>query len=199
MKKNVFILMLCMLSIGTVFAQEKTVVNDSVTQLTKAQKKAIEKRNNEITDSINHLVAVEALKKGYYVLMADRIIMKSRSYMNPAPNTNFLLVQGEEAVIQISSNSARPGLNGLGGITVEGKITSMRGGEVDKKGKITYDFSVSGAGVSAQVSVTLYKEDNQAMAIISSNFDSGTITVYGKVVPYEKTDFRKAIKGSTFP
>lgn len=199
MKRLLVILMLCLGVSVMLYAQESANVNNEVTELTDAQRKAIEKRNEEIKDSVNHVVAMNAMQKGYYVLMADRIIMKNHSFMNPTPNKNFLLVQGDEAVIQISSNDARPGLNGLGGITVEGKINGMRGGEVDKKGKLTYNFSVSGAGVSAQVSVTLYKEDNQAMAIISPNFQSGTITVYGKIVPYEKNDYRKAIKGSTFP
>lgn len=168
-------------------------------KLTKAQKKAIEKRNREIKDSIDHIMAVDAMNRGYYVLMADRITMRGRPYMNPEPNTNFVLVQGDEAVIQLASNNGRLGLNGMGGITVEGRISGLRGGEPDKKGKISYDFNVSGPAISAQVQITLYKEDNQAMAIVSPNFWSGNLTVYGRIVPYDRVDYDKAIKGIPFP
>lgn len=191
--------MLCFVTSMVASAQNNGDVAVESVELTKAQRKAIEKRNNEIKDSINHVIAVEAMQNGYYVLMADRMVMKGHSYMNPSPNTNFLLVQGDEAVIQISSNGGHPGFNGLGGITVEGRITGMRGGTFDKKGKLNYDFSVSGPAVSAQVSLTLYEDDNQAVAIISPNFWSGTLTVYGQLVPYDRTDYNKAIKGISFP
>lgn len=177
----------------------KSNENNETKELTKAQKKAIEKRNNEIKDSLNHEAAAAAMKRGYYVLMADRMLMRGRSFMNPMPNTNFLLVQGDNAVIQLASNSGRPGFNGLGGITVEGRITGLRGGDIDKKGRLNYDFSVSGPAVSAHVQLTLYKEDNQAVAIISPNFWSGSLTVYGHIVPYDSFDLGKAIKGTTFP
>ncbi|MBQ1988091.1 MAG: DUF4251 domain-containing protein [Muribaculaceae bacterium] len=199
MMRIVLFLIMSAVAFAPMHSQEPAETGGTVKELTKAQKKAIEKRNNEIRDSLSHVVAVDAMKKGYYVLMADRMIMRGGSYMNPTPNTNFLLVQGDRAVIQIASNNANPGMNGLGGITVEGRVTGLRGGEVDKKGRLNYDFSVSGPGVSAQVQVTLYKEDNQAVAIISPNFWSGNLTVYGKVVPYEELDYKKAIKGSTFP
>lgn len=183
----------------------ETFANDTITvpteqpKLTKAQRKAIEKRNKEIMDSLAHESAVAALKNGHYVLMADRLMIKGRAFMNPTPNTNFILVQGDEAIIQLASNRANPGLNGMGGITVQGKITGLKGGEPDKKGKIHYSFTVTGPAISAQVHLTLYKDSNKADAIVSPNFWSGNLTVYGQLVPYDKTDVHKAIKGATFP
>lgn len=168
-------------------------------KLTKSQRKAIEKRNREIKDSLDHEIAVKAMNEGYYVLMADRMMIRGRPYLNPESNTNFVLIQGDEAVIQLAINNGRLGLNGMGGITVEGKISGMRGGVPDKKGKVTYDFNVSGPVVSAQVHITLYKEDNQAVAIVSPNFWSGNLTVYGRIVPYYREDYDKVFKGATFP
>ena len=170
-----------------------------IKELTKKEKKMIEKRTREIKDSLDHINAIAAMQKGYYVLMADRITIKGRSFMNPMSNTNFVLIQGDKAVIQLAANNGRSGFNGMGGITVEGYINGLVGGEPDKKGDVSYKFGVSGPAVSAQVYVTLYKDSNQAMAIVSPNYWSGNLTVYGKIVPYEGLDYEKAIKGETFP
>lgn len=199
MKRILFLMMICF-AVSGILRADDTVMQDTVVKpLTKKQKKAIEKRNREIKDSLEHEVAVAALKNRYYVLMADRLSIRGRMFLNPTPNTNFLLVQGDDAVIQLAANNGRLGLNGMGGITVEGKITGMRGGIPDKKGKISYEFTVTGPAVSAQVQLTLYEGCNQAVAIISPNFWSGNLTVYGNLVPYDKMDFEKAIKGTTFP
>ena len=199
MKKLLLIMLACVTFSVSAYAVETLQNVKESGELTKKQKKAIEKRNREMEDSIRHAEAVEAMKKGYYVLMADRMMLKNRAYVNPSPNTNFLLVQGEEAIIQIASNGGRPGLNGMGGITVDGRITGLKGGKMDKKGRVSYSFTVTGPAVSAQVQITLYKEDNQAMAIISPNFWSGNMTIYGKIEPYEEKDPSKAMKGVTIP
>ena len=186
--------LMCVCTFAMVYAQDL-----NTKELTKKEKKAIEKRNREIKDSLQHSQAVVAMQKGYYVLMADRIMIKGHAFMNPMSNTNFVLVQGDKAVIQLAANNGRIGLNGMGGITVEGHINGMKGGESNKKGEVTYQFGVSGPAVSAQVSITLYKDDNQAVAIVSPNYWSGNLTVYGRIVPYEGLDYDKAIKGNTFP
>lgn len=194
MKKVMLFLIACMAWTFVCYA-----TGEDTPKLTKAQKKAIEKRKKEISDSLDHARAVEALKNGYYVLMADRIMIRGRSFLGIDSNKNFLLIQGDEAVIQLAANNGRLGLNGLGGITVEGRVSGLKGGEPDKKGCVSYRFSVSGPAVSAQVQVTLYKDDNQAVAIVSPNFGAGSLTVYGKIEPYNTVDYDKAIKGSTFP
>lgn len=199
MKKLLLIMLVCVMFCESGYAVKSMQDVKESCELTKKQKKVAEKRNQEITDSIRHTEAMAAMEKGYYVLMADRMMLKNRAYVNPSPNTNFLLVQGDEAIIQIASNGGRPGLNGMGGITVDGRITGLKGGEVDKKGRVSYSFTVTGAAVSAQVQITLYKEDNQAMAIISPNFWSGNMTIYGKIEPYEEPEPSKAMKGVTTP
>ena len=183
MKKLIFLLIVCL---SCVFVLYATDVDYS--KLTKAQKKAIEKRNKEIRDSLDHESAVEALAKGYYVLMADRIMIKGRSFISIDPNKNFILIQGDNAVIQLAANNGRPGLNGLGGITVEGKIGGVRGGKPDKKGRVSYDLNVIGSAVSAQIQITLYKESCKAVAIVSPNFGSSNLTVYGSIVPYYRVE-----------
>lgn len=200
MKRLLIIFMACVFALNVVSYSDDTVaVSSESVKLTKAQRKAQEKRNKEIMDSLVHESAVAALKDGHYVLMAERLMIKGRAFLNPTPNTNFILVQGDNAVIQLASNRGNAGLNGMGGITVQGKITGLKGGEPDKKGRISYSFSVTGPAISAQVHITLYKDSNKADAIVSPNFWSGNLNVYGQLVPYDTTDYNKAIKGITFP
>lgn len=42
------------------------------------------------------------------------------------PSTNFVAIAGKEAVIQIATNNFEPGLNGLGGQTLEGRLTNYK-------------------------------------------------------------------------
>ena len=76
----------------------------------------------------------------------------------------------------------------MGGITVEGKIGGVRGGKPDKKGRVSYDLNVIGSAVSAQIQITLYKESCKAVAIVSPNFGSSNLTVYGSIVPYYRVE-----------
>ncbi len=203
MKKILLLMFACLATMWGIQAMPLSKDNDdsadkAAQQLTKAQKKAVEKRLQQIHDSIDHVFAEEALNEGYFVLMADRINMRNYTYPNPQPNMNFVLVQGNKATIQLAFNNGSAGLNGLGGITVEGSVSGVKM-RTDKKGKIYMDFSVMGAAVSAQVFITLYEDSNSAMAIINPNFGPGSMTVYGKLVPYNGNDTRKAFKGISTP
>lgn len=193
MKKWMLIMLACLIAGNVAYSDE--IYGEKTEKIAKEDKKALKKRLETVKDSIDHEFAVDAMRDGYYVLMAERMIARGHAYLNPQSNTNFLLVQGDKATIQIASNSANPGLNGLGGITVEGNISGLSGGEPDKKGNISYSFTITGPAVSAQVQVTLYKDDNYAMAIISPNFWAGTLTIYGDIAPYKNGEYEKAIKG----
>ena len=131
----------------------------------------------------------------------DRIMLDNRiNIMAPEAGTNFVLVQGDKAIVQLAFNNGFSGLNGLGGITVEGSINNRKT-KVSKKGDISYDFSVNGTSISAQVYITVYKNTNQAMVYINPNFNSNSMTVYGPLIPYDHQGDRygnKVFQGRTF-
>lgn len=205
MKQKIrFLILACVLigMCGTLAAQEIRQVNVPQNE-TKEEKKAREKRLEELRDSVAYLEAKMAVDSGYFVITADRMSLGNRgvNIMSPESNTNFVLVQGDKAVVQLAFNNGFSGLNGLGGITVEGTITNKKR-SISKKGDINYDFNVTGTGISAQVNIVVYKGGNEARAFINPNFHSQDMTVYGPLIPYDMRNGNGGstiFKGSTLP
>ena len=166
---------------GTAPATERVEAN------AKDAKKVQQARLQALNDSVAHVRAARALKKGYWVLQADRITMGNAAY--PATslneNANFVFQQGDQAMVQVAFNGASPGLNGVGGITLDGKTSNVKlKGSLD--GDLYVSFHVTGLNINADVFITVYKGGNRAQAIVVPTFDSGQMTLYGKLVPYRK-------------
>lgn len=182
-------------------AQELQQVTGIPENETKEERKAREKKLEELRDSIAFAEAKMAIDSSYFVITADRIMLDNRiNVMAPESSTNFILVQGDKAIVQLALSRAHPGLNGLGGITVDGTIGGRKI-KTTKKGDIYYTFNVNGTGISAQVTITVYKNSNQSMVYISPNFHSNTLTVYGPLIPYDHYGTRnnKIFKGRSIP
>lgn len=205
MKQTMRILaMLAIIAISahTLPAQELRQITGIPENETKEERKAREKRLEAMRDSIAFVEAQMALDSSYFVITADRIMLDNRvNIMSPEAGTNFVLVQGDKAIVQLAFNTGFSGLNGLGGITVEGTIDNRKT-KVSKKGDISYSFSVNGISISAQVYITVYKNTNQTMVYINPNFNSNTMTVYGPLIPYDHNGDRygnKVFQGRTIP
>lgn len=199
--KKILILILAIVGLADtgVFAQTIEQVTGVPENETKAERKAREKRLKALADSVAFVEANNAIDANYFVITADRLTLgNGYSVMAPEPSTNFILVQGDKATVQIAFNNGHMGLNGLGGITVEGTVRSMKK-EITKKGDIRYDFSVQGTAISAQVNIVVYKNSNSAMAYINSNFNSAKMTVYGPLIPYDHNSQYSMFKGKTMP
>jgi hypothetical protein len=107
--------------------------------------------------------------------------------------TNFISVKGNRAVVQISPSDFAAGPNGVGGVTVDGRISGQEY-RVGKKGLATYSFSVTGIGINAQIEIYLTPGTNQASATIYPNFNANTVWIQGNIVPYENS---RVIEGSS--
>jgi len=155
----------------------------------KALKKARDKRIKQINDSIDNLDAVQAMRDGFFVIQADRIMFGNSGalYQTPEHSTNFVLVQGDHGILQVAFNNGTLGYNGLGGITVDGSVSHVKI-KVDKHGNTRMTYSIMGPAISAQVEITLYAGSSQAMAFITPNFNANNITVYGELFPYKSGD-----------
>ena len=188
MKNLRLILIACLLAFASNEAMSQTIeqVRGIPANETKAEKKARAKKLKALADSVAHIDAVEGLKSQYFVITAERMTLgnSGRMYASPNQSTNFVLVQGDNATVQIAFDNGRLGLNGLGGITVDGTVSGVKC-TTSKKGDIYYDFSVQGVAISAQVSIVLYKDGNSAMAMVNPNFNSQKMTIYGPLVPYK--------------
>ena len=138
--------------------------------------------------------AVECLKNGSFVIEVDQLLFPRGMSKFVSSITNFISMNQGSAVIQIATSYYNPGPNGLGGITVEGKVSDITF-STDKRGSVYYNFSVQGMMVSATVNIQLLGDGNRATVTIYPNFNNNNLTMTGTLVPYSQSD---VFQGQTF-
>ena len=178
---------------GTVEIETSDVELEMITpaqpvQETAQEIKEREKKLREINNEVANVKASNSLRRGYFVLVADNIQIGNMGYRHYdiSRNSNFILVQAEDGIVQFALNTATPGSNGLGGWTGKGKVRKQRITYSDN-GDVNYQFSLVGSSVNADVFITLFHNSKRAMATIVGG---PTITVYGEVLPYRDKDHR---------
>lgn len=173
MRRILFICSIVMLALAS-----SCVSTANLTPEQRAAKEA-EKRAEAIADSLQFVKAVSGLESMDFVLEADKLVFKRGkiAYVNTA--TNFISASNGRAVVQVAPYNGG-GPNGVGGITVEGSVTNVDY-KTDKRGNALLQMNVTGVGVSATVSITLYKGSNEASAVITPNFNSNRITLEGQI------------------
>ena len=187
MKRIITLITLVLVSASTLmYAQSSSETRQAERKAQREAQKAREKAENER----NYAIAVQALKEGKFVLEADQLVFKRGRSAFVSSTTNFVLMDGEHASVQIAANNALAGPNGIGGITVDGSRKEMKI-TTDKKGNVNCSFSVQGIGISAQVNITLTNGGNNASARISPNFNSNTLTLNGVLVPLSQSNVYK--------
>jgi len=155
-------------------------------QLSKKELRAQRKAIAEAEAKARYEVALKAINERAFVLEADKITFKRGQFVYVTSFTNFIMVNGERATVQLAFNTMRSGPNGIGGITVDGTISDPKI-SINKKGRVTCSFGVQGAGISAQISLTLDEGDNVASADVNPNFNSNRTTMSGVIVPLEES------------
>lgn len=192
MKKFVTLIMLFFLGVSaTMYAQQSNSENRRAER--KAQRSA-EKARIKQEEERAYADAVQAIKSKEFVVEADRVTFKRGRSAFVTSNTNFILLNGDRASVQVAFNGAFAGPNGIGGVTVDGTVGKVET-NIDKKGNVTCNFSVSGVGISAQVSVRLTRGGNNVTATVSPNFHSNRLTLDGKLIPLSESN---VFKGRSF-
>jgi hypothetical protein len=154
------------------------------------QQDAADAQAKELARQLTFERAKGALSKWQFVLEADRAVVSGQRQIFVNSNTNFVLVDGDRGTVQIASNSPNPGPNNLGGITVDGTI-GAKTFKTDKKGNVFVTYSISGVGISAQVSINLYADGDKATLTVCPNFSGKDLTFTGKIVPLAQSNVYK--------
>lgn len=175
MRKLLLMALLVMFSATAVTAQEI-----DKKELTKEEKKMVQAR----MDSILYAEALNAINDTSFILEADHVVLKYGRRIHVDSSTNFVSLNEGESVVQVAFNIPVAGPNGLGGVTVRGHVSSYKV-KKGKRGDTYVTMSVNGVGISAQVSITLWKGSNQASVEIRPNFRSGTVMFNGVLLPYD--------------
>ena len=173
-----------------VLAQTEAGNSTTDQKMMRDAERARQKAAQEAEEAAAYTEAAQALKENKFVLEADQVIFKrgETAYVNT--NTNFVLVNQQRGTVQVAFNTPLAGPNGIGGVTVDGTVSGIKM-KTDKKGNVTYSFSITGTGISAQVFLTLINGDNKATVSISPNFNSRTLTLRGEIVPLEQSNIFK--------
>jgi Domain of unknown function (DUF4251) len=153
--------------------------------LTKQEKKSMrqeQKRQSEIILARN---TSDALKTGRFVLKADQLRGRGGYVMHVNPTTNFVAVEGEEAYVQVASASGI-GYNGLGGVTLRGRITSFEIEQGKKHGSYNIVMNTMGTGGHLTIVMNISKTGEMASASVHTNYGS-RIDMNGALVPWTGT------------
>lgn len=192
MKKIIVLLMLVVVGASTtIYAQESK--SESRRAERKAQRDA-EKAREKIVQERAYADAVQAIKDRKFVMEVDRVTFKRGRNVFVTSNTNFILLNGEKASVQVAFNGAFAGPNGIGGVTVDGRVGDIKT-TTDKKGNVSCSFNVIGVGISAQVSIRLAHGSNNVSATINPNFNSNRLSLDGKLIPLSESS---VFKGRSF-
>ncbi len=151
-----------------------------------AEKKETEKAEQQAW----YDMALEAVNDREFVLEAERLDFKRGRFAYVTSSTNFISVDGDRATIQMAFNTPYSGPNGLGGITVDGRVTNVTS-KTDKKGNVDVSMTVQGAAVSAKVDFRLMQGSNRCTATVTPNFNSNRVSFTGYIYPKSESNVFK--------
>ena len=168
-------------SVGGLQAQTKAE-RKAQRKLEKALKKearalALEENRERITDLIHNQT---------FVLEATAIIDRRQNRFEVSPTINFVKIDGEEGVVQFGFNHL-VGYNGLGGLTLRGRLSSYEVNSENPKGPITLTAVLSSTGLIGAATLNMTIADNGlARATIIGSFGS-RLTFVGGIYDLEET------------
>jgi len=117
-----FLLMLLLLVFTTSIATAQYYDKKEGEKLSRKEQRRLKKEEARRAYEINKALGMNLMEKRDFVLMADRISSKRSAIVPVSRNVNFILIDGEDLIVQYGLNNAQLGQNGVGGATFEGKI-----------------------------------------------------------------------------
>ena len=177
MKKYLFVVCV-FLFYGVAIAQEAKKLSKSERKEQK-QKEAEEQKK----------IILELLRNKTWVIEAHTVLDRYNNSFQLNPSINFVGVKGDEGAIQLGFNGLI-GWNGVGGITIDGKVTKYELNEGKEKQGPTLNIRFQGRGLgSANISVSV-NASGQATARVSGDFGD-RITFSGMFVSLENSTVYK--------
>ena len=187
--RRIIFIMLALLAVQvSLFAQDKKMTRkekEAAWRAERLRKRAQEERQIIRDDSIQFVQAINAIRNGSWALEASNVTFNNGVTRFVTASTNFVSVDDGQAVVQTAFNNSNINSpNGLGGITLEGRVIGEEL-KMDKEGNVYYNYSIQGADISATVNVVVTVNSNQATATVNPNFNSNQMTLSGYIYPYD--------------
>ncbi len=151
------------------------------------RKQEKERREKEIVKNYNATVAFVEGKK--FVLEANFLQDKYGNRISVSKAINFIYVNSDDAILQIG-NTSGAGYNGVGGVTIEGKINKWKFNKDDKRHTIYLELGIMGS--TGIYDVVLNIDPNRQTSAVLTSLSSGSIEYFGDLVSLEKSRVYKA-------
>lgn len=161
-------------------------VESSMAQISKKEQRRIERAEKKMLKEEEQRrkqeLVEEVVTDQSFVIEAYTLFGRYNNRYEVSPNTNFVKIEGDRVVVQ-TANNFNFGYNGLGGITINGKILDYKViSKNDKNISVLIQFSDPVLGHS---SLNLNIQGNGfARAMVVSNW-GGRVTFQGQMVPLE--------------
>ncbi|WP_071397115.1 DUF4251 domain-containing protein [Flammeovirga pacifica] len=194
MKKNIlykFVMSIILVMAISLSASAINIVQD--TTLSKKEQKALKKEQKrkakeqkkaerEAFEKLVNQQAQVAIDSQSFVLEATQLYDRKGRTVNVQSNINFLKVEGNTGVLQIGS-AHLVGWNGVGGITVDGRISDWKVKKDEKTGRTRVEFNIMGSVLTARVTYDLDGTGNFCNATVNGVFSNGQLKMRGQLVP----------------
>ncbi|NJN28335.1 MAG: DUF4251 domain-containing protein [Cyclobacteriaceae bacterium] len=156
--------------------------NNSMDTLTRKERKELRKQQS----IENKKVLEKSLANRTWVLEAHTVSDRYGNTVQTSPSTNFILVDGEQAVIQLAFPHFI-GYNGLGGITFDDQLGNyqIKPGKKENSG-INLSMDVHGVNIGNASVMLSTSADGNARATVSGPW-GWRITYSGNLVPLEES------------
>ncbi len=149
--------------------------------LTKEEKKILKREQKKQAERMMSVNTSQALHSSQFILKADRVRGRGGSMFNVNPRINFVSVQGDEVYVQLGSDTGI-GYNGVGGVTLKGKVTGYTIEQDKKNGNYYIQMNTLGTGGALTISMHVNVTGDMANAVVQTNWGS-RVDFIGKVVP----------------
>ena len=186
MKKVVFgIFAMLLMAVGTASAQDiydlqgKNDAQGSERELSRQERKALQDR----IDSVQWAAALAAVNDTAFTLEADEVIFKYGQRAYVSSSTNFVAVRNGRATVQVAFNVPVAGPNGMGGVTLDGRVSSYSVSTDAKGNVVSVQMDVNGIAISSRLFIRLYRGSNRAEVDVLPNFNSRRISLSGRLLP----------------
>lgn len=154
--------------------------------------KELAKQQAKAEEQARYQMAAAAMKQQKFVLQANQVYDRYGNTAQVTNNINFIKLEGEKCVVQLGFEGI-VGYNGVGGITLDGKISDLKVTE-NENGSLSMTFNVQGAMMQAAVRLNLNGSDNWADASVRSQTENIEIKFRGNILPL---DLSSVFQGST--
>lgn len=172
---------------------------DEGSSLSKKEQKALakEKRKAEQKEEAEKQREIVALMLEYqrFVLEADYVAGKTGSRTAVSPTLNFVIIDSTKATMQLGSPWGL-GINGVGGVTVDGKVTRYEVNKKENKKGVNYNVTLYIMSSIGTYDLLMWiSESGHADATVRGNV-SGQLTYSGQLVPLSQS---RVYKGHSIP